>query len=253
MRWPYAVMTLGLLLVVNVATFIGELTLFSVSDLVCGVALIICGIYSLKQKKWAPWAACCIGIYLQLAPLVFWAKTPFLYWNDTCIGLLAIVFAILIPGTPGLVEKGTGIPQGWSYNPSSWNQRIPIGALACISWLIARFMAAYQLGYIHTMWDPVFEKGTLSVITSNLSKSFPISDAGLRAAAYSIEMLMAFKGGVQRFRTMPWIVFLFGILVVPVGIVSILFNHVPTTCCWIMVFLVSSHSTCYAYHDCTHC
>jgi uncharacterized membrane protein len=220
--WPYgALIALGLILMVQVPTF-GENLVFSISDLLAGLALVVCGVLSLRQKTWAPWAACFVGIYLQLAPLLFWAKTPFLYWNDTSIGLLVMLFSVILPGTPGVREQGTGIPKGWSYNPSSWNARIPIGVLAGICWLIARYMAAFQLGYIQTMWDPVFENGTYNVITSNLSKSFPISDAGLGAAAYSIEMLMAFKGGVQRFRTMPWIVFLFGILVVPVGIVSIL-------------------------------
>jgi hypothetical protein len=50
---------------------------------------------------------------------------------------------------------------------------------------------------------------------------FPISDAGLGAAAYTIEMLMGWMGGKDRWRTMPWMVTFFFILVVPLGVVSI--------------------------------
>lgn len=221
--WSYAlVIALGILLIVNVPTFLGTFGIFAFSDIGAGIALSLCGVYSILRKKWAPWCAALIGIYLQLAPVFFWAPNAYVYFNDTFIGLFAILFSIVLPGSPNLIEQGSGIPRGWSYNPSSWNQRIPIGALAFICWLSARYMAAFQLGYISTMWDPIFENGTYKVITSDLSKSFPVSDAGLGAFAYSIELLMTFKGGVQRYRTMPWIVFLFGILVVPVGIVSIL-------------------------------
>lgn len=50
---------------------------------------------------------------------------------------------------------------------------------------------------------------------------FPISDAGLGALAYMIEALSGFMGGRDRWRTMPWMVLLFGLLVIPLGIVSI--------------------------------
>ena len=50
---------------------------------------------------------------------------------------------------------------------------------------------------------------------------WPISDAGLGAAAYTLEVLMGFMGPVTRWRTMPWMVLLFGILVVPLGLTHI--------------------------------
>jgi hypothetical protein len=60
------------------------------------------------------------------------------------------------------------------------------------------------------------------VITSDISKQFPVSDAGLGAFAYSLEMLSAFKGGERRWRTMPWMVVVFGILAVPLSLTSVL-------------------------------
>ena len=52
-------------------------------------------------------------------------------------------------------------------------------------------------------------------------RAFPIPDAGLGAFAYMIEFLMGFMGDKARWRTMPWMVTFFGILVVPLGVVSI--------------------------------
>lgn len=117
--------------------------------------------------------------------------------------------------------EGPATPPGWSYNPSAWPQRAPIIALAFISFLAARYMAAYQLGYIHAAWDPFFGNQTERVLTSQVSRSWPVSDAGLGAMTYMIEVLMGFMGDQRRWRTMPWMVAGFGFVVVPLGIVSI--------------------------------
>jgi hypothetical protein len=59
------------------------------------------------------------------------------------------------------------------------------------------------------------------VLDSDVSRAWPISDAGLGAVAYMLEALSGFMGGRNRWRTMPWMVVMFGLLVVPLGIVSI--------------------------------
>jgi hypothetical protein len=82
-------------------------------------------------------------------------------------------------------------------------------------------MAAYQLGYTDFVFEPFFGPGTVNVLTSDVSKMFPISDAGLGAVAYALEVLMGFMGDKRRWRTMPWMVTLFGIVVIPLGFVSI--------------------------------
>jgi Vitamin K epoxide reductase family len=56
-----------------------------------------------------------------------------------------------------------------------------------------------------------------------VSKAWPIPDAGLGAVAYMLEVLMGAMGDKRRWRTMPWMVTFFGILVVPLGAVSIYF------------------------------
>ncbi|MEX2172974.1 MAG: vitamin K epoxide reductase family protein, partial [Pirellulaceae bacterium] len=113
------------------------------------------------------------------------------------------------------------VPPGWSYNPSAWTQRAGIIALAFVQFFIARHLAAYQLGHIPGAWDPVFGEGTRQVLDSDVSKAFPVSDAGLGAATYLLEALTGFLGGTRRWRTMPWAVALFGVMIVPVGVVSI--------------------------------
>lgn len=63
-------------------------------------------------------------------------------------------------------------------------------------------------------------KGTETVLSSEVSRAFPVSDAGLGAYSYLIEFLSAAMGDARRWRTMPWMVAMFGIVVVPLGLVS---------------------------------
>ena len=118
-------------------------------------------------------------------------------------------------------NPGPNVPPGWSYNPSSWGQRIPVITLAWFGFFIARYMGAYQLGIIDVVWDPFFGDGTHQVLTSDVSKSFPVSDSLLGAFSYILDVLFGFAGDTKRWRTMPWVVIVFGILVIPLGIVSI--------------------------------
>ena len=229
LSWPhFANMALGLWLISSAfAMGYGRIAL-QVSDVTSGALVILLAALSLVGrpfwKLWAPWANSLIGVWLLFAPLVFWAPAS-AYNNDTLVGALVIVFAILAPGmpmAPGMsMEPGPDIPRGWSYNPSSWPQRAPIIALALVGFFLSRQMTAYQLGHIASITDPFFGLGTQRVLTSDVSRAFPIPDAGLGAVAYMIEFLMGFMGDKRRWRTMPWMVTFFGILVVPLGVVSI--------------------------------
>jgi hypothetical protein len=82
-------------------------------------------------------------------------------------------------------------------------------------------MAAYQLGYIDGVWDPFFGAGTERILDSEVSRAWPISDAGLGSIIYAGEALMGYMGSPMRWRTMPWMVAFFGVAIVPLGIVSI--------------------------------
>src|SRR5690606_22740563 len=65
-----------------------------------------------------------------------------------------------------------------------------------------------------------FTPGTKGVLESDISKAFPVSDAGLGAFAYTLEFFSICMGGTSRWKTAPWLVLVFGILVIPVSIVS---------------------------------
>jgi uncharacterized membrane protein len=225
--WPhFANMVVGVWLTTNVFALGYRSTALQVSDAASGVLIIVLAILSLSHrswfKLWAPWANAFVGLWLLFAPLVFWSPTSAVYSNDTLVGALVIVFAILAPGMPGMrMLPGPDVPRGWSYNPSSWPQRAPIIVLALVGFFLSRQMASFELHYITTFRDPFFGIGTVRVLTSDVSRAFPIPDAGLGAVAYMIEFLMGFMGDKGRWRTMPWMVTFFGILVVPLGIVSI--------------------------------
>jgi nucleoside-diphosphate-sugar epimerase len=203
------------------------------SNIVSGLLLMLFGSLSLWQRHaWAQWGTTLVGLWLLFAGLVFWTPSAAAYANDMIVGALAISFSILIPMMPGMSHEGmmdkTAIPPGWTYSPSSWLQRLPIIALGLFGFLIARYLAAYQLGHINAAWDPIFHgaiarNGTEHIITSDVSQAWPVADAGLGATAYMLEALMGAMGAATRWRTMPWMVMFFFILVVPLGGISILF------------------------------
>ena len=198
------------------------------SDIAAGALVIVLGALSLSRRQgWAQWGVAFVGLWLLFAPIVFWAPAPVMYLNDTLVGTLLIAFSVLIPMMPGMSMEGMmgapDIPPGWDYCPSSAAQRAPIVALAFLGYLISRYLTAYQMGYIPEAWDPFFDKGTETIITSEVSKAWPVPDAALGAISYALEVLMGVMGDKRRWRTMPWMVTFFGILVVPLGVVSIYF------------------------------
>lgn len=225
----FTVISLGVWLISSPFTFGYSSTLMTWSDVVSGALLVLLAALALVPRLdfWGRWGVCFVGVWLQFAPLVFWAPTSAAYLNDTLVGAFAIALSILVPMMPGMahhmamMKSGPEIPPGWSYNPSSWHQRAPMIALALVGWFISRYLAAFQLGYTSSVWEPFFGESTVRVLESEVSRMWPISDAGLGAVAYTIEMLMGWMGGKERWRTMPWMVLFFFLLVVPLGLVHI--------------------------------
>lgn len=113
------------------------------------------------------------------------------------------------------------VPPGWSTNPSAWFQRLPIVALALLGFGIATYLALYQLGVFATVWEPFFGSGSRVILTSRISRLLPIPDAALGAFGYLLDAVTGLIGGRRRWRTMPWIVIVFGLAVGPLGAVSI--------------------------------
>jgi hypothetical protein len=106
---------------------------------------------------------------------------------------------------------------------------MPIIILALVGLYVSRYLAAYQLGHIDGVWEPFFaggpepKNGSEEIITSSVSEAWPVSDAGVGGVTYMLEMLTGLIGSARRWRTMPWLVVLFGIMIVPLGAVSITF------------------------------
>ena len=228
-------MGLGAWLISSAPTMGYDSTTLASSDLISGSLLLLFAFISLSWRQgWARWVCAGLGIRLLFAPLAFWAINPAAYLNTTLVGMLVIGFSVLSRPVPGISPTaamiGPSSPPGWSHNPSEWFQRVPIILLAFVGFFISRYLTAYQLGHIDGIWEPFFtdpdgsnKNGTEAIITSSLSEAWPVPDAGLGAMTYALEILVGMIGSRERWRTMPWLVTLFGIMIVPLGIVSITF------------------------------
>lgn len=116
------------------------------------------------------------------------------------------------------------VPKSWRCNPSRWSQRICICCVATIAVLIAIYMGLYQLGLIDRVWDPVFGEQTQKVLDSDVSHTlyrwFRVPDSIMGAVAYLGDVIFALAGSTRRWQDRPWLVILFGIDVIPLGVVS---------------------------------
>jgi hypothetical protein len=220
-RWvDFVLLGLAAWLVASPATLGNHSAALAWSDVLSGLLLAVLAVLALDTRRgWAAYAATMVGVWLVFAPLVFWAPDAAAYLNDTLVGGLVIGFALILP--MGMEMPGPQVPAGWSYNPATWAQRVPLLALALVGLLLSRYLAAYQLGHTDWAWDPFFGDGTMRILKSDVSHMFPVSDAGLGAATYLLELLMLSMGDARRWRTMPWMVAFFAILVVPLGVTSI--------------------------------
>jgi nucleoside-diphosphate-sugar epimerase len=200
-----------------------------------GTALILFASLSLSwQLGWARWVCAAIGALVMAAPFLFWTTNPAAYLSDTLVGALIFGLAICTPPeigpSPLATLTGPVTPSGWSYNPSSWTQRLPIILLALVGLQVSRYLAAYQLGHVDGVWEPFFagsavdpKNGTEEIITSHVSEAWPVSDAAIGGYTYALEILTGIVGSRMRWRTMPWLVILFGLMIAPLGITSIFF------------------------------
>lgn len=110
-------------------------------------------------------------------------------------------------------------------NPSAMSQRIPIAILALFAAAISVYLAAFQWGWVDSVWDPLFGDGSETVLSSAESERMyrwiGIPDAALGAWAYLTEVILALAGSERRWQFRPWLVLLFGLDVIPLGLVSV--------------------------------
>ena len=205
------------------------------SDVGAGVLVMLLSFATLSWRfALLRWGVAAVGFWVMAAPLVFWAPTQAAYLNGTLVGALIFGLAVAARPPPGVsrIAAATGPtkPPGWDYSPSDWFQRLPIVILAFVGLFVSRYLAGYQLGHVDGVWDPFFVgaagdgmNATEEIVTSRVSEAWPVPDAGLGALTYMLEILTGMIGSARRWRTMPWLVLVFGILIVPLGIVSITF------------------------------
>jgi hypothetical protein len=114
----------------------------------------------------------------------------------------------------------------FDYNPSSWRHRVPIAVLAGVAFFISSYMALYQWRLVGAVWDPIFVDGTRNVLDSEVSETMRgwmrIPDAALGALAYLGDAIYGLAGTTRRWQYRPWMVVLFGLDVIPLGIVSVI-------------------------------
>ena len=94
--------------------------------------------------------------------------------------------------------------------------------LAIAGFAIAGYLALVQLGIAGQAWEPLFGRGSETILHSAVSRLLPVPDAALGAAGYLLDAVSGAIGGRTRWRSKPWVVILFGIAVGPLGAVSLL-------------------------------
>lgn len=235
-RWPHFVnIALGSWLFTQPLLIHVQEPMLRWSEMALGALLMVFATLALSQRGTAArWVCAGIGTLVMAIPFLFHTGNAAAYLSDTLVGALIFGFAVCTKPEPGPAALGalTGpnVPPGWSYNPSAWSQRLPIIATALIGLFVARYLASYQLGHIPNVWEPFFEgsatdpqNGTEEIITSAVAKAWPVSDAALGGYTYLLEILTGLVGAKARWRTMPWLVVLFGLMIAPLGVTSIIF------------------------------
>ncbi|WP_439621615.1 vitamin K epoxide reductase family protein [Gemmata sp.] len=124
-------------------------------------------------------------------------------------------------------ERDPNAPPGWEYNPASWRERLPIIALAVIGFAIAMYLSLYQWHAFDRVFEPFFGDDSHVILReSGVSKwserTFGVPDAFLGALGYLADAVAGVIGGTRRWKTMPWVVVLFGVFIGPLGAVSVL-------------------------------
>jgi nucleoside-diphosphate-sugar epimerase len=205
------------------------------SEMLLGAALLVFAFLSLSWRlAWARWVCAGIGAAVMAVPFLFSTANAAAYLSDTLVGALIFGLAVCTKPDPGpsaiAALTGPAVPPGWSYNPSEWTQRLPIIVLALIGLYVSRYLAAYQLEHIPAVADPFFagspddpRNGTEEIITSWVSQAWPVSDAAVGGYTYLLEIVIGLVGSARRWRTMPWLVVLFGLMIAPLGITTIFF------------------------------
>ena len=109
----------------------------------------------------------------------------------------------------------SSIPPGFDKNPTAWPRRIVLAALAFAGFCVSVYLTLFQIEVLQSVWDPFFQ-------SPKVLEYLGIPDAALGALAYGTEFVLTFIGGRSRWRTAPWTVLAFGLVIVNGALVSVL-------------------------------
>src|SRR5690606_31468142 len=110
----------------------------------------------------------------------------------------------------------------------------------------ATHLALYQWRLIDDVWDPVFGEQSRRVLDSDVAAQmhvwFGIPDAALGALAYLGDAIFGLAGSTRRWQYRPWMVILFGIDVIPLGIVGavLVFLQASVVGHWCFLCIISA-------------
>jgi hypothetical protein len=94
-------------------------------------------------------------------------------------------------------------------------------ALALLGLGATLMLSLYQWRVVPAPWEPFFGDGSRALLDSWVSRALPVN-ATLGCAVYFLVALGTVAGGRLRWRSMPWLVVLMALCVVPFALVSVL-------------------------------
>ena len=106
-------------------------------------------------------------------------------------------------------------------NPSSWEKRKPLLFMAIAGFIIALYLGLYELHFFKNVWEPFFGNGTNKILHSSFSRSLPVPDGLLGTFGYLCDIILVSAGNQIRWRSKPWIVFLYSFVVALMALVSL--------------------------------
>ena len=125
----------------------------------------------------------------------------------------------------------SSIPPGWDENPTTWPKRIVLAVLALIGLVVALYLSLFQvsalyfpdlqINVVESVWDPFFDSYEVLDFLH-----WPDAIPGI--LAYGGELVLNFVGDRNRWRTAPWTVIAFGLIIFPAaGISTVLLMAQP--------------------------
>lgn len=116
-------------------------------------------------------------------------------------------------------------------NQTSHSRDRILTTLAVAGFLVASYLALYQLRVFDAVWEPLFGNGSRTILNSSVSRMLPVPDAALGAAGYLAEAVCL----SVRKRTPAWVGYVYIALVIlfflaSVGLVALQWGYFHAWC-----------------------